>query len=123
MTQRDRTAGDVQLVLIDAERARRAQHLDGERLVDLEQIDVANRLARVGQCALDGLDRAQAHDFRRQAGHTGRDDARQRGQAQLLARTSLITTSAAAPSFSGQALPAVMVPLGRNTGFSWLMAS
>ncbi|SKH98843.1 Uncharacterised protein [Mycobacteroides abscessus subsp. massiliense] len=40
-----------------------------------------------------------------------------------LARTSLITTSAAAPSFSGQALPAVMVPLGRNTGFSWLMAS
>ena len=31
---------------------------------------------------------------------------------------SLITTTAAAPSFSGQALPAVTVPSGRNTGLS-----
>ncbi|GIT77065.1 MAG: hypothetical protein Ct9H300mP31_15960 [Acidimicrobiaceae bacterium] len=35
------------------------------------------------------------------------------------ARDSLITTTAAAPSLSGQALPAVTVPSGRNTGFSW----
>ena len=34
------------------------------------------------------------------------------------ARVSLITITAAAPSFSGQALPAVTVPSGRNTGFS-----
>ncbi|SKX49250.1 Uncharacterised protein [Mycobacteroides abscessus subsp. massiliense] len=40
-----------------------------------------------------------------------------------LARVSLRMTSAAAPSLSGQALPAVMVPLGRKTGFSWLIAS
>ena len=32
------------------------------------------------------------------------------------ARVSLITTSAAAPSLSGQALPAVTVPSGRKTG-------
>jgi hypothetical protein len=32
------------------------------------------------------------------------------------ARVSLITTTAAAPSLRGQALPAVTVPSGRNTG-------
>ena len=32
------------------------------------------------------------------------------------ARVSLITMTAAAPSFSGHALPAVTVPSGRNTG-------
>ena len=31
---------------------------------------------------------------------------------------SLMTTTAAAPSFSGQQLPAVTVPSGRNTGLS-----
>ena len=40
-----------------------------------------------------------------------------------LALVSLMMTSAAAPSLSGQALPAVMVPLGRNTGLSWLIFS
>ena len=34
------------------------------------------------------------------------------------ALVSLITITAAAPSFSGQQLPAVTVPSGRNTGFS-----
>ena len=34
------------------------------------------------------------------------------------ARTSLITTTPEAPSFSGQQLPAVTVPSSRNTGFS-----
>ena len=36
---------------------------------------------------------------------------------------SLITITAAAPSFSGQQLPAVTVPSGRNTGFSCETAS
>jgi len=40
-----------------------------------------------------------------------------------LALVSETMTTAAAPSFSGQALPAVTVPLGRNTGLSWLSAS
>ena len=40
-----------------------------------------------------------------------------------LAFVSLMTITAAAPSFSGQALPAVIVPSGRNTGFSWLTVS
>ena len=34
------------------------------------------------------------------------------------ARLSLMTTTAAAPSLSGHALPAVTVPPSRNTGFS-----
>ena len=40
-----------------------------------------------------------------------------------LALVSLITITAAAPSLSGQALPAVIVPSGRNTGFNWLTVS
>ena len=40
-----------------------------------------------------------------------------------LALVSLMMTSAAAPSLSGQALPAVTVPSGRNTGFSPLSFS
>ena len=35
-----------------------------------------------------------------------------------LARTSLMITNAAAPSFNGQALPAVTVPSTWNTGFN-----
>ncbi len=35
------------------------------------------------------------------------------------ALVSLMTTTAAAPSLSGQALPAVTVPPSRNTGLSW----
>ena len=34
-----------------------------------------------------------------------------------------MTTSAAAPSLSGQQLPAVTRPSGRKTGLSWLTAS
>ena len=40
-----------------------------------------------------------------------------------LAFVSLVTITAAAPSFNGQALPAVTVPFGRNTGLSWLIFS
>ena len=40
-----------------------------------------------------------------------------------LARVSDMTITAAAPSLSGQALPAVTVPSGRNTGASWLIFS
>ena len=39
------------------------------------------------------------------------------------ARFRLITTTAAAPSFSGQALAAVTRPSGRKAGFIWLTAS
>ena len=40
-----------------------------------------------------------------------------------LALVSLMMTTAAAPSLSGQQLPAVMVPSGRNTGLSCETAS
>nr|CRL78496.1 hypothetical protein CPGR_02269 [Mycolicibacter nonchromogenicus] len=40
-----------------------------------------------------------------------------------LALVSLVMITAAAPSLSGQALPAVIVPSGRNTGLSWLIFS
>ncbi len=63
---------------------RRAQRLDRERLVDLEQVDVVEAHAGVAQRGRDRLDRAEAHDLGRQAGDGRRHDARQRGQAELL---------------------------------------
>ena len=39
------------------------------------------------------------------------------------ARVSDMMITAAAPSLSGQQLPAVIVPSGRNTGLSWDTAS
>ena len=65
------------------------------------------------------LDRAEAHDLRVQRRHARRHDAGQRRDARApTARVSDITTTAAAPSLSGQALPAVTLPSGRNTGCS-----
>ena len=40
-----------------------------------------------------------------------------------LALVSDMTMTAAAPSLSGQQLPAVTTPSGRNTGLSWEIAS
>src|SRR6201999_1242368 len=54
------------------------------RLVDLEQVDVLDRYAGPLQRLLAGLDRAQAHDLRRQAAHAGGDDAGQRLEAEFL---------------------------------------
>src|SRR5689334_8474943 len=42
MPKRDGTAVDVELLLIDAEAACRGNHLCGERLVDLDQVNVAD---------------------------------------------------------------------------------
>ena len=39
------------------------------------------------------------------------------------ARVELMITTAAAPSFNGQQLPAVIVPSGRNDGFNEATAS
>ena len=65
------------------------------------------------------LDRAEAHDLGVERRHAAGDDARERRDAELPRRwASLITTTAAAPSLSGHALPAVTVPSGRNTGLS-----
>jgi acetyl-CoA acetyltransferase len=59
----DRAAVDVQAVQVDAQVAVRRDGLRGERLVDLDQVDFADRQARAGQRLLGRLDRAAAHDL------------------------------------------------------------
>ena len=84
MTERDRATVHVQLVHRDAEVLRRRNHLRRERFVDLDEIDVVNRHLCALQCLTNRLDRTQAHDLGIQTGHARRNDARERGDAQLL---------------------------------------
>ena len=50
--------------LVDAQVTRGGQHLRGERLVDLDQVDVVDGHAGAGQRLLRRLDRAESHDLR-----------------------------------------------------------
>src|SRR6476661_4582270 len=59
VTEGDRPTVDVELVVGDAEVTGRRDDLGGERLVDLEQVDVVDGLAGTPQRLLDGLDRAE----------------------------------------------------------------
>jgi hypothetical protein len=79
----DGTAVDIQLVDRDAELLGRPQCLHRERLVDLEQVDVIDRHARVVQGLTGGLHRSESHDLRREPGDSGRDDAGERREAEL----------------------------------------
>ena len=58
----------------------------------------------------DRLDRADAHDFRIDAGQRIGAEGRQRLQPKLLARFSAHDETAAAPSLICEELPAVTVP-------------
>ena len=116
--RRDRAAVDVELVPWDAEVLRRRHDLRGERLVDLHEVDVVDRHARAGERR-----RLASIGPRPMISGSTADtaDATTRASGVMpssSALASLITTTAAAPSFSGQALPAVTVPSGRNTGCS-----
>ena len=65
------------------------------------------------------LDRADAEVLRFDRSHAARHDARERRAVrELRRRRSSPISSAAAPSLSGEALPAVTVPSGRNAGLS-----
>ena len=84
VADRDRAAVDVEPLVVDAERPRRREHLRGERLVELDQVDVVDGQARAGQGHARRVDRSEAHDLRRQAADPGGDDAGERGQAELV---------------------------------------
>ena len=65
VADRDRAAVHVEPVQRRCRaRAVRRDHLGGERLVDLDQVDVADGQPGAGQGRRDGLDRAEAHDLR-----------------------------------------------------------
>ncbi len=111
------------LVLVDAQLAGRTQHLHREGLVDLEQVDVADRQTGPLQRLLGSLDRAQPHDLRREAADPGGHDAGQRFEAQFLGLGGAGDHQRGGPIVEWAGVAAVTVPLGRNTGLSSLIFS
>ena len=67
MTDRDRAAIYVELVLIEAEFARAGHHLRAEGLVDLDAVDIGQFQAGAFEHRLDRRHRADPHNFRRHA--------------------------------------------------------
>ena len=79
----DGAAVDVELVPRDAEVLGRRDDLGGERLVDLDEVDVVDGHAGAGEGLAAGLDRAEAHDLGVQAGDARGDDPGERREAEL----------------------------------------
>ena len=93
-----------------------AHGLRGERLVDLHQVEVRRRPAGLLEAAPRRRHRAHAHDRRIDAGRRERLDARERLEAELFARSAVITSTAAAPSLMPEALAAVTRAVLRERG-------
>ena len=95
------------------------ERLHRERLVELDRAHVGPADAGAGERAVRGLDRGEAEPLRLQP-RTPR--ARRSGRAGASpirsAAASEPSSTADAPSLSGDALPAVIVPSVRNDGFS-----
>ncbi len=86
------------------------QHLRGKGLVELDHADVVQAQARLLQRLGNRKGRADAHVGRINAGEGVADNAGARLQAQLGGPFAVVTITAAAASFSGQALAGVTVP-------------
>src|SRR3954468_12293159 len=84
MTDRDRAAVDVELVLVEVERTRTSHDLRAECFVDLEAVDLGQFQARALQHGMNRRHRADAHDFGRHAGRGARNQAPERGPAAAL---------------------------------------
>ena len=123
MAERDGAAVgiDVLGVVGEAELAQHRQALGGEGLVELDRRR-CRRCSRPSRSSSFSRRRrrADAHDPRRHAGDGG---AERRGRAAsgrgASAAASEAMISAAAPSLTPEALPAVTVPSGRTIGFSF----
>ena len=119
MAVRDGAALDVDDVLRQAELARDGERHGGERLVDLDALDVAERPAGALQRLPHGGHGPEAEharlDRRDAVGDQPRASAR--GPA-ASAKPRSATIIAAAPLLRPGALPAVMVPSGRKAGLS-----
>src|ERR1700729_935549 len=85
MPDGDRAAVHVRLGQIGPSVFGPGQHHRGERLVDLEQVDVGERQARAVRGLFGGRDHAGQHVERIRAHHGGGVNPGQRTQAQLLA--------------------------------------
>src|SRR5262249_23251112 len=74
MAQRDRAAVDVHLVAVELQRLLAREVLRGERLVDLEQVDVPEREPRLLDHATDRRNGPDSHDARLNAHDVPGDD-------------------------------------------------
>ena len=84
VTERDGAAVRIHLLRVEPELLRDAHRLRRERLVRLDDVEVADLELRLRERALDGGDRAEAHDLRIDAGVAVRHQARHRLQALAL---------------------------------------
>ncbi len=66
---RDGSAAKVDLFFADAQEFEHGEHLDGERLVNLDAIDLIEGKARSLQCFSNCRNRSDAHFFGVHAGH------------------------------------------------------
>ena len=112
MAERDRAAVDVEPIRIDRQLAQAREHLRGERLVQLDEIDLIERQPGRASATLriagtgpmpnrSGSTPAVANATKRASGVSPRS---------LRALGRLMTTTAAAPSLVCDELPAVTVP-------------
>ena len=83
MAEGDGAAVGVHLLHVRVDLLRPREHDGGERLVDLERVDVVGREARALEQALRGVDRAGEHEDRVDADEAGVDDAGLRREAEL----------------------------------------
>ena len=124
MAERDRAAVDVHALLVEPELAHDGEALRGERLVQLDEVELAGRDAGAREQLAHGRDRPDAHDARIDARDRAAREARERLGAERAARAPRSRSRrAAAPSLMPLELPAVTVPPARNAGRSFASAS
>ena len=101
----------------DRQLAQAGEHLRGERLVELDELDVRRATSRPAPapCASPAPGRCPCSADRRRPPRRRRR-APAASSPCLRARSSEQTSSAAAPSLSVEELPAVTLPPGRNAG-------
>src|SRR5438105_9676241 len=83
MTERNRTAVHVHLLLVEAELADDCEALRRERLVQLHQVDLPDRDARSLEQLADGRDRSDPHYARVDTGDSAADETAEWLRAQL----------------------------------------
>src|SRR6266700_3232761 len=116
VAERDTTAVGVRPLGGKVELAHDSQRLRRERLVHLEQIDLVDLQAGLVQYRTDGGHGTHAHDPWLHAGVAVRHQASDRSQPARVGEAASASITAAAASFTPDALPAVTVPPSAKAG-------
>lgn len=84
VAQRDRSTADVHLLGVDLQLVQAVHRHGGERLVELDQVDVVDREVELVQELGDGDGGADSHDPGRETRDGGADEFGENGLTQLL---------------------------------------